>query len=116
MKTLSILKSVVAGLALLLLAAPGEASARPSVPANSGFRINAVAPNEFLVYPNPTNGAFMLEMPANVSVEVADAGGKILAKADGEQKASFRLNNVARAVYHVKVSAQNSGVSTITMQ
>ena len=118
MKTSSIIKNIAASLALLLMAAPNDASARETYkgPVNSGFRIDAVGKNEFVIHPNASNGSFILELPA--AAEVADMKGQLVAKGEvANQKVSFRLASEAEGSYHVRIRpGGDAKASTITLQ
>ncbi|MBL4586773.1 MAG: T9SS type A sorting domain-containing protein [Flavobacteriales bacterium] len=68
---------------------------------------------EFLVYPNPTNGLFTVEMDMKTRSEVEIAvfnavGQQVYGKAFSQQKGSFRqpinLQNFAAGMYHVQIT------------
>lgn len=116
MKTNSILKNAALGLVFLLILSI-SAAARQTYkgPVDSGFRIDAVGNNEFVIHPNVHNGHFILELPAEARVQVSDANGMEVANKETEsgQTVSFRINSDARVLLSSEEGIQRS---TITLQ
>ncbi|WP_192820129.1 T9SS type A sorting domain-containing protein [Rufibacter sp. LB8] len=74
------------------------------------------------IYPNPANGTFKLQLPANLSsgkvaMTVYTVSGTVLLSATGTEKAlneqlSSKFNNAAAGVYLVKIEANGESFQT----
>lgn len=69
--------------------------------------------NIIVLYPNPTNGMFTVELPENnTSVDILDMNGKIIftQKNIASNKANFSLEGLAKGIYQVKITLENKVV------
>jgi hypothetical protein len=77
----------------------------------------------FNVYPNPTNGAFIIDIPSigDVEIIITDGAGRVVERKvirnNTEQHLQFDMQNAARGIYMVRVIADGEAYqSKITLQ
>jgi hypothetical protein len=91
-------------------------------PGEENAGLNAMVTEDIKVYPNPTNGIFLIELPqgiTNAEILVTDLTGKTIEHrtAIGVNTVRFDLSNVSAGTYLVNVvSGQNAYQTKVTLQ
>ena len=82
-----------------------------SVSACTGLNNTVASTIGTVVYPNPNNGLFTIELNNGSvkTIEVMDLTGRIvLANTSSNDKIDFNISNLANGVYYVRVQSNNS--------
>ncbi|NVO03364.1 MAG: T9SS type A sorting domain-containing protein [Bacteroidetes bacterium] len=73
--------------------------------------INEITNSNIIVYPNPSNGSFNIEIPAVIneisSIEIIDIYGRIIA-IDKEKKNKFHFDGIATGVYTLRINSKDA--------
>jgi len=83
---------------------------------SSGLDENTTNPNTFSIYPNPVNNEFTIEtsQPTNIKYhfEIMDLLGNSIAKGLIESNETIKMSDLAKGVYIVHISDENSILSS----
>lgn len=77
----------------------------------TGLSNNVAVNSDLMVYPNPNNGEFTIELNNNSekTIEITDISGRVLVSVkSAEQKNNFNISQLSNGIYFVRIQSENS--------